>query len=398
MARGNTVAHRQHAHGHRAGRRAAAGARGGATPRSGTAITHRVLVLLSGALAVNPGWLGPNASIRAGCEPMLNAWASKLLGRRHESPLHDRAPRPPTGAVAETRTLPLSALRIAPLDMVYGVEAEHRRCSHGRLAERDRTACAVSRQAHVQAASIRGPICACGTRGRPISRPARSRCSTCWSRRAAMRRLLARVRGAEPEDLNPPERAANGTIDAGRPGGRVGAGGEPAGRGAQAARGARRQTCRDDGRSLARRGVEAGRVSASDRRCPQSPRARARPRSRPWCAQANALLKTSGSRLDQMAALRALPVATDPRGAPEPTGGSHARGVRPILRGAAEIQMHCPAAAELKAALAASEETQGGDALAANTWFSRHARVRDGVASGGYTACATPRCSVPAIG
>src|SRR5205807_6843704 len=48
--------------------------------RSGTPLTHRVLVLFSGAPVVNPGWLATNSSRRASAEPMLNAWASKLLG------------------------------------------------------------------------------------------------------------------------------------------------------------------------------------------------------------------------------------------------------------------------------------------------------------------------------
>src|SRR5262249_14197224 len=66
-----------------------AGAQGEAPPpeldvapptRSGTALTHRLLLLFSGAPAVNPGWPTIAAPRRASAEPMLNAWASKLLG------------------------------------------------------------------------------------------------------------------------------------------------------------------------------------------------------------------------------------------------------------------------------------------------------------------------------
>jgi hypothetical protein len=78
--------------------------------------------------------------------------------------------------------------------------------------------------------------------------------------------------------------------------------------------------------------------------------------------------------------LRAVPAATDP----------HARRSQLVERmrtvfGQSFVvlpQFSCntTAAAELKTALAASTQTQGGDALAANTWFARHARVRDAVA------------------
>jgi hypothetical protein len=97
-------------------------------------------------------------------------------------------------------------------------------------------------------------------------------------------------------------------------------------------------------------------------------------------AQAKALMKTSATRLAQGTKLRAVPAATDP----------HARRSQLVERmrtvfGQSFVvlpQFGCntTAAAELKTALAASTQTQGGDALAANTWFARHAWVRDAVA------------------
>jgi hypothetical protein len=76
-------------------------------------------------------------------------------------------------------------------------------------------------------------------------------------------------------------------------------------------------------------------------------------------------------------ALRALPAATNPQARRSQLvdrmrsvfGQSFV--VLPMFR--------CTASARLNAELAASEQRQGGDALAANTWFSRHARVRDGL-------------------
>ena len=52
------------------------------TPRTGTAITHRVALVLDAAERVPPGsgWAGGNTSPRAQVEPRLDAWAAKLLG------------------------------------------------------------------------------------------------------------------------------------------------------------------------------------------------------------------------------------------------------------------------------------------------------------------------------
>src|SRR4029453_15421149 len=50
------------------------------TPRSGIALTHRLLLLLSGEPAATTGWAATSTSVRATAEPVLNAWAAKLLG------------------------------------------------------------------------------------------------------------------------------------------------------------------------------------------------------------------------------------------------------------------------------------------------------------------------------
>jgi len=52
------------------------------TPRTGTAITHRVVLVLDAAARVpsGSGWAGGDQSPRALVEPRLDAWAAKLLG------------------------------------------------------------------------------------------------------------------------------------------------------------------------------------------------------------------------------------------------------------------------------------------------------------------------------
>ena len=76
-----------------------------------------------------------------------------------------------------------------------------------------------------------------------------------------------------------------------------------------------------------------------------------------------------------------IPAATRPGGAPRP---AHRRACAPCSgrRSSCCRASSCDAAgaAELTAALAASKQTQGGDPLAAHTWFARYARVRDPMA------------------
>ncbi len=101
--------------------------------------------------------------------------------------------------------------------------------------------------------------------------------------------------------------------------------------------------------------------------------------------QAAALLKISGARLDQGAALRTQAAATDQR----------ARCDQLIERGHAvfgakfvilpSFTCDTAGAAELTNALAASTQQQGGDPLAVHGWFTRYARVRDTVAR--FGAC-----------
>ncbi len=90
------------------------------TPRTGVGVTHRMLVLFPTApsFAV-PSWpVGAN-QVRAAAEPVLNAWAAQLLP--NPSKVHCRvefADRG-TGSVAGTVDVPLTALQLCPLDVVY---------------------------------------------------------------------------------------------------------------------------------------------------------------------------------------------------------------------------------------------------------------------------------------
>jgi hypothetical protein len=81
-----------------------------ATPRTGTSVTQRMLVLLGADTPAAPGW--PSDGVRAQAEPRVAAWAGHLLGD-------------PTGVAVtvhsgDTATIiPLADLELGALDLVY---------------------------------------------------------------------------------------------------------------------------------------------------------------------------------------------------------------------------------------------------------------------------------------
>lgn len=93
------------------------------TPRSGIALTHRVLALFSGSPPEIPGWTAGRFPFRAQAEPHLNALAGQLLGNpalvRCRVELLDRT----TGGVTQTREIRLADLALSPLDLVYAAES-----------------------------------------------------------------------------------------------------------------------------------------------------------------------------------------------------------------------------------------------------------------------------------
>ena len=93
------------------------------TPRTGTAITHRLVTVLDGTLTAPLGWASPAIPHRANAEPRLNAWAATLVPNPAKVRcIVERVDRV-TAAVVETHELRLSELRLAPLDAVYATAA-----------------------------------------------------------------------------------------------------------------------------------------------------------------------------------------------------------------------------------------------------------------------------------
>jgi hypothetical protein len=87
------------------------------TPRSGVAVTHRVLMLGNHSGAGAPGWPSDPGQVRAAAEPTLSRWVGQLLGDpaaiRYDVEFGD----PVSEAVRARRELRLDGAGIGPLDL-----------------------------------------------------------------------------------------------------------------------------------------------------------------------------------------------------------------------------------------------------------------------------------------
>ena len=345
-------------------------------PRSGTALTHRLLVLLSPTASAGSGWVQASSSAPAAADPALNAWVATLLGdSRKIRCTIERLDA--TGAVAETRALPLFELLLSPLELVYGVDVDTTTAQGSSLSQ-------VEQRVLYHAKHKAGGFDVNATLRLQHARPTNLAAGEVTlfdvlEQAAAIRKLLAGARGADAEDFNPPERAGQGTLDLTDLEARV----VRAENGLNAVHKAlvalvakpataTSETLRTNLLKLGSYGVgPAVPVVATG----DDPAARTA-----LLAQAAALTKTSAARMDRVTALRALPVATDPRA----RRGQLVDRMKAVFGSAFVVLPHfsfaSAAATELTTALSASVQAMGGDPLAANTWFARSTRVRDTVA------------------
>jgi hypothetical protein len=343
--------------------------------RSGTPLTHRLLLLFSGAPVVNPGWAAATSSKRASAEPMLNAWASKLLGNADKVRCTIQR-LDETGAVGETRKLTLGAIGVAPLDVVYGVDASTSPTQpNAALSDIEQQVLYVARHmagGFDPAANLRlnharpGDLAAGETTLFDVLEQAR-----------AARRLIAGLRGADPEDLNPPERTGVGAIDLAEVQARVVAA-ESALSAAHSQLAALVASATTTAEAL-RGGLMALGAFGVGPAVPVIAAGESRAAVAALALQATALMKTSAARLAEGTALRAQAVAADPRA----RAGQLANRMRAVFGQTFVVLPHfnCgTAGAELASALAASQAVQGGDGLAANGWFVQHERVREPLA------------------
>lgn len=347
-------------------------------PRSGTAITHRLLQLFSGSPAATPGWATAAASARAAAEPVLNAWVAKLLGNPTKMRCTIEQFDPVTGGVVQSHTLPLSQLGLTPLDVVYGVEASASESIDESPSEIEQRV--LYHFAHATGAELQQLRL---THTRPSNLPAgESTLLDALEHARAARRLLASARAVQAEDLNPPERTVAGNINLTELLYRVTGAEQQLLAAHNALAGAVNNTAANADAlrtallALGNLGIERAIpiVASGDDAAVRAA----------LLQQATALLKDSQSRLDQGAALRTLPAAIDPRARYEQlVERMHAvfgAGFTLLPR----FTCDATAATELNKALTASTQALAGDPLAANTWFLRCAKVRDHVARFGH--------------
>ena len=93
------------------------------TPRTGTALVHRLVTLFSGDAVLPPEWKSPAIDVRAKAEPHLNAWVAKLLGDPGRVRCRIERIDPETAAVLDTKELRLSELNLCPLDLIYASDS-----------------------------------------------------------------------------------------------------------------------------------------------------------------------------------------------------------------------------------------------------------------------------------
>ena len=160
------------------------------TPRTGVAFMNRIAVAMNRASGPAPGWPRRTGRPRQIAEPRLDRWAGAVLG--DPSTLVQRLRVVSPEGDETTVTVSVADLRVAALDVVYGVRGAG---ASGRCELDERFVSAAERVAAIDGATIE-----------PAGDPR-------WRVLAAeLHSLLASARPLAPPDLGPPGEAP-GTLD-----------------------------------------------------------------------------------------------------------------------------------------------------------------------------------------
>jgi hypothetical protein len=348
-------------------------------PRTGTAVTHRLALLMSGTTNLTtPGWLGGDAGVRSSTERLLNFWVGRLLGDASKIRCTVEKLDDTGGAVAQTLKFPVSELTITPLDVVCGVDAASDAAPvSGALSELEQQVLYWSRRKS-------GGFGALATLRLQHARPTdlaagETTLFDLLEQARAVRRLLNVVRGADPEDFNPPERQAKGVVDFDELSARASHALNTLSSAHKALNTLVTKPATTTAESLRSAIVKLGVFSVGPA-VPVSVVGEDPESIAALMKQAEALLRVSGPRLDRATALSKAPAAVDLRARREQL----LERIKTVFGSSFVVlprfKLDAAGATEMTSALAASKMTQGGDALAANTWFTRSARVRDAVA------------------
>ena len=342
------------------------------TPRTGIALTHRLVTLISGEPALPPTWTPPANPIRANAEPHLNAWAAKLLGDPAMVICVIERLEPATGQVLESKTLRLDQLRLAPLDFIYAAEGGQ----GGQQAEIEQLIMyTLMRKSNGFAP---GSLLRVNPGRKPEWKSSELGYGEFNEVLRTVRKLIAVVRGIDDDDINLPERSSNFNVDVVELNKRV-AGAEQRLRRTssdfQAQLTTPDTTNEETLRSLIIRSASFGVAGA----VPLSARGASLADRETLLTQAGSIQKELAQRIDQLAALSG---SSNVGTATAEARRDYALAQLRVIFGKAFVvlpRFSATNAAELELSLANSSTLQGGDPLAAITWFQRMARVRDGV-------------------
>jgi hypothetical protein len=333
-----------------------------------------VIVAIDSTVKSAAGWAAPAGSVLANNEGQLNAWASGLLSDPRKVRCTVEQFDPKTGAVVTTGAFPLSELALTALDFIYAIDDAAgdapSAVSLGHIEQR------VLYNAQRRTGGFGAQTSLRLQHARPTNLAAGEvTLFDLLEQGRAIRRLLETARGARPDDLGPPERPGQGTLNLTDLQTRIKRG-EDGLTAIQTRLQARVKagpaTLAEDLRAdLLALGAYGFRPAVPSAAVGDTPDIRG-----DLLRQAAALLDACAGRLADVATARAAPAATDPRQrcAQLLEYGRAVFGAKFVML----PQFTCdPAgAAELTSALAASTAQQGGDPLAVHAWFARSGLVR----------------------
>jgi hypothetical protein len=342
------------------------------TPRTGIALTHRVVTLFSGSRDLPAEWGTPTVPFRADAEPVLNGWAAKLLGNPSRVRCLIERIDPVTSEVLETRELRLNELRLSPLDFIYASDGG-REAQTSEIERRILNAMKQGPDGFAPDADLRIDP---GQGGAWTSNDLSYREFGELLRTA--RKLITATRGIDASELAPPDQDQPAAVNIA----------ELQGRADKAEEELRRTQVDlnallnqpgdadlDALRGVILRSAAFGLAGA----VPISPGGNQPSDREALLPQGTSIARELGERADQLDALKVEigPSATDNDKRDHEVARLH------TVFGEAFVvlpQFSAGNAAELENALSDTEKIQDGDSLAVVTWFQRASRVREGVA------------------
>lgn len=345
------------------------------TPRTGTSLTHRLIVPFTGVANQGASWLAYNATSRPLSERWMSAWARQMLGDARNIRCTIERLDATSGAVIETVRLPLNDVAVTCLDFVYFVGTT------AQSAQLTDTLCYAEQLVIYHSRRRAG-----GFGDDAVLRLSHARPNDLANGELtlfdalelarAIRRSLENARGLLPSDLCPPERSSAATFDLAELEARV--------------------VRLENSLNAFHRGTEKLLASKTPVRiddirnqilnfgllgiCPAVPCVAVGDDDAARTAllrQAAAVLRDSTPKMNRMFALREVPVATDQLARVRQLieRGQNVCGQEFVML--PNFTLDAASASELASAIGASTQQQGGDALAVHSWFTRTARVRD---------------------